>query len=72
MINLFLLLPFFIAKTEHKAEMEFPAAAKVKVVDFFQRLVRGLLTIYSHISYMVVGLVYSLKDIKCLWVCVLS
>lgn len=30
--------PKIISKTEHKAEMEFPAAAKVKVVDFFQRL----------------------------------
>uniref|UniRef100_A0AAX7UYP2 Rhophilin, Rho GTPase binding protein 2 n=1 Tax=Astatotilapia calliptera TaxID=8154 RepID=A0AAX7UYP2_ASTCA len=30
--------PKIISKTEHKAEMEFPAAAKVKVIDFFQRL----------------------------------
>lgn len=31
------------AKTEHKAEMEVPTTTKVKVADFFQRLVCGLL-----------------------------
>uniref|UniRef100_I3J4X5 Rhophilin, Rho GTPase binding protein 2 n=1 Tax=Oreochromis niloticus TaxID=8128 RepID=I3J4X5_ORENI len=37
--------PDIISKTEHKAEMEFPAAAKVKVIDFFQRL--GPLSVFS-------------------------
>lgn len=37
------------AKTEHKAEMEVPATTKVKVTDFFQRLVCGLLIFFhSH------------------------
>ncbi|KAK1891541.1 Rhophilin-2, partial [Dissostichus eleginoides] len=30
--------PDIISKTEHRAEMEFPATTKVKVTDFFQRL----------------------------------
>ncbi|CAN9506876.1 unnamed protein product [Ophioblennius macclurei] len=37
--------PDIISKTEHKAEMEFPAAAKVKVIDFFQKL--GPLSVFS-------------------------
>ncbi|KAM9408835.1 rhophilin-2 isoform 1-T1 [Pholidichthys leucotaenia] len=37
--------PDIIPKTEHKAEIEFPAAAKVKVIDFFQRL--GPLSVFS-------------------------
>uniref|UniRef100_A0A3B4Y5T9 Rhophilin, Rho GTPase binding protein 2 n=1 Tax=Seriola lalandi dorsalis TaxID=1841481 RepID=A0A3B4Y5T9_SERLL len=35
--------PDIISKTEHKAEMEVPATTKVKVSDFFQRLVCGVL-----------------------------
>lgn len=37
---------FETAKTEHKAEMEVPATTKVKVTDFFQRLVCGLLIFF--------------------------
>ncbi|XP_043961893.1 rhophilin-2 isoform X1 [Gambusia affinis] len=37
--------PDIISKTEHKAEMELPAATKVKVTDFFQRL--GPLSVFS-------------------------
>ncbi|XP_012729443.2 rhophilin-2 isoform X1 [Fundulus heteroclitus] len=37
--------PDIISKTEHKAEMEFPASTKVKVTDFFQRL--GPLSVFS-------------------------
>ncbi|XP_060898366.1 rhophilin-2 isoform X1 [Labrus mixtus] len=37
--------PDIISKTEHKAEMEVPAATKVKVTDFFQRL--GPLSVFS-------------------------
>ncbi|XP_032416943.1 rhophilin-2 isoform X1 [Xiphophorus hellerii] len=37
--------PDIISKTEHKAEMELPAATKVKVTDFFQRL--GPLAVFS-------------------------
>ncbi|XP_051235197.1 rhophilin-2 isoform X1 [Dicentrarchus labrax] len=37
--------PDIISKTEHKAEMEFPATTKVKVTDFFQRL--GPLSVFS-------------------------
>ncbi|KAL7405724.1 hypothetical protein ABVT39_006335 [Epinephelus coioides] len=37
--------PDIISKTEHKAEMEIPAATKVKVTDFFQRL--GPLSVFS-------------------------
>ncbi|XP_033988624.1 rhophilin-2 isoform X1 [Trematomus bernacchii] len=37
--------PDIISKTEHRAEMEFPATTKVKVTDFFQRL--GPLSVFS-------------------------
>ncbi|XP_007543204.1 rhophilin-2 isoform X1 [Poecilia formosa] len=37
--------PDIISKTDHKAEMELPAATKVKVTDFFQRL--GPLSVFS-------------------------
>uniref|UniRef100_A0A8C5HFJ5 Rhophilin-2 n=1 Tax=Gouania willdenowi TaxID=441366 RepID=A0A8C5HFJ5_GOUWI len=37
--------PDIVSKTEHKAEMEVPAAVKVKVIDFFQRL--GPLSVFS-------------------------
>ncbi|XP_057697454.1 rhophilin-2 isoform X1 [Corythoichthys intestinalis] len=37
--------PDIISKTEHQAEMEFPAVLKVKVMDFFRRL--GPLSVFS-------------------------
>uniref|UniRef100_A0A1A8HXF7 Rhophilin, Rho GTPase binding protein 2 n=1 Tax=Nothobranchius kuhntae TaxID=321403 RepID=A0A1A8HXF7_NOTKU len=37
--------PDITSKTEHRAEMEVPAATKVKVIDFFQRL--GPLAVFS-------------------------
>ncbi|XP_010779581.1 rhophilin-2, partial [Notothenia coriiceps] len=37
--------PDIISKTEHRAEMEFPATTKVKVTDFFERL--GPLSVFS-------------------------
>ncbi|XP_023285539.1 rhophilin-2 [Seriola lalandi dorsalis] len=46
--------PDIISKTEHKAEMEVPATTKVKVSDFFQRLVCGLLiSFHSHCCFFV-------------------
>uniref|UniRef100_A0A4W5JTW3 Uncharacterized protein n=1 Tax=Hucho hucho TaxID=62062 RepID=A0A4W5JTW3_9TELE len=35
--------PDIVSKTEHNAEMETPTSTKVKVTDFFRRLVCGLL-----------------------------
>lgn len=51
-VNTFCLFPPFLslAKTEHKAEMEVSTTTKVKVTDFFQRLVCGLL-IFFHSHY---------------------
>uniref|UniRef100_A0A672I1Q1 Rhophilin, Rho GTPase binding protein 2 n=1 Tax=Salarias fasciatus TaxID=181472 RepID=A0A672I1Q1_SALFA len=37
--------PDILPKTEHRAEMEFPAAAKVKVTDFFHKL--GPVSVFS-------------------------
>ena len=37
-----------VAKTEHSAHPELPSNTKVKVKDFFQRLVCGLLTFQFH------------------------
>lgn len=60
-----------IAKTEHKAEMEVPATTKVKVTDFFQRLVRGLLIFFhSHCCiFCTRWLVCSASDMKQLDLC---
>lgn len=67
---------FFLAKTEYRAEMEVPTATKVKVVDFFQRLVCGLLIpFHSHhccCFFLMWWLVYSWSDVKQLWICALS
>uniref|UniRef100_A0A672QVF0 Rhophilin-2-like n=1 Tax=Sinocyclocheilus grahami TaxID=75366 RepID=A0A672QVF0_SINGR len=45
----YMLAPDIISKTEKKAEMEIPAATKVKVKDLFQRLVCGLLILLKDI-----------------------
>lgn len=53
---------FETAKTEHKAEMEIPATTKVKVTDFFQRLVCGLLIFFhSPCGYILAVVVLFIK-----------
>lgn len=54
--------------------MEVPTATKVKVTDFFQRLVCGLLIFFhSHCCFFPTWWsVYSSSDMKRLWICVLD
>ena len=66
-ITLFLLPSFPTAKTEHKSEIEMPMSTKVKVTDFFQRLVCGLLIFFHNIvSLAMLFLIYSNLCIRAL------